>query len=215
MFFNVTFAEILMVVLTCIIAGAVIAQSWYMRLQTKVMQSQAKHTEALTNLAVETEKRARERDTPTIRISHKGRSFTDGTTLEGFTLTNASPFAVIITHFSFGLGVPVDEEGKIIGPFTPAMDVRPIHSYKGKVISDWSFPRRLQYGESMYALFDPEEVRQSLEPILGKDRPLRFRPQCYDSLGKRHVMSGWVSWEAPNTIAVFEDPGPDLVPYPY
>ena len=175
---GITLPEVLMVVLTIVIAAAVGVQ--------------AKYTKQLADLSAQSEKRLRMRNEPRILIGHYIRSIglpDEQISFKGFSITNASPFDVTITQFSMGLGIPADGRGPVQLAALPPH----VNQHNGEQISDFSLPRRLQYGESMHVLYDEETVIAELGSEEEEDRTVRFRPQCQDSLGNRHAMNQWVS----------------------
>ena len=192
---NLETDDVLMVVLTAIIASAV--------------RSQAKYTRQLAEITLQTERRVRERNKPEVKLVQCRHDFQTGGTWKsfvGFSITNASPFDVIITSISLGLGIPVD---RIRGPFTPSIQLSHIDRYRGATLSDCSLPRRLQYGESMRVLYGEDDAIAALKHE-GGGQPVRIRPQCDDSLGNRHTMGHWAIWDK-HSIAGFPDPGPGLI----
>ena len=194
---NLVIDDVLMVVLTAIIASAV--------------RSQAKYTRQLAEITLQTERRVRERNKPEVKLVPSRYDYQTGDedtwkSFVGFSITNASLFDVIITSISLGLGIPVD---RIRGPFTSSIQLSHIDRHRGATLSDCSLPRRLQYGESMRVLYDEDEAIGALKRE-GGGQPVRIRPQCGDSLGNRHTMDYWVIWDK-NSIAGFPDPGPGLI----
>ena len=197
LFQNITIDDVLMVVLTGIIAWSVL---W-----------QARYTKRLAEISVQTEQRVRERNKPEVKLVQCRYDYQTGDedtwkSFVGFSITNASPFDVIITSISLGLGIPVD---RIRGPFTSSIQLSHIDRHRGATLSDCSLPRRLQHGESMRILYDEDEAIGVLKRE-GGGQPARCRPQCGDSLGNRHTMDHWVVWEK-NSTAGFPDPGPGLI----
>ena len=195
LFQNITIDDVLMVVLTGIIAWSVL---W-----------QARYTKRLAEISIQTEKRVRDQSKPEVKFTHSSHSIQTGDTWEsfvGFSITNASPFDVTITSVSLGLGILVD---KIHGPFTPAMQFSHVRQYRGSTLSDWSLPCRLRHGESILVLYDEDDAIAALKRE-GGGQPVRIRPQCYDSLHNRHTMDSWIVWDK-NRIAMYDDPGPGLI----
>ena len=192
---GITLPEVLMVVLTVVIAVSVGVQ--------------AKYTADLAKMSAQEAKRDKERNEPKVLIGHRILSIgiDDGEIpFKGFSITNASPFDVTITEFNLGLGISAD--GK--GPIQTSAHPRHVDHHKGKQISDFSVPRRLQYGESMHVLYDEGAVIAELGSGEEKGRTVRFRPQCRDSLGNRHAMDQWISW-GERSISAYNEPGPGLI----
>lgn len=192
---NLETDDVLMVVLTTIIALAV--------------RSQAKYTKQLAEITLQADQRVRERQKPEVKLVECHSTIQTGNTWKsfvGFSITNASPFGVTITSIGLGLGIPVD---RLRGPYTSSICLSHIDKYGGATLSDCSLPRRLQYGESMRVLYDEDSAIAELKSK-GEGQPVRIRPQCYDSLGNRHTMDHWAAWDK-NSIASFPDPGPGLI----
>ena len=181
LFDTVDFDELIMIILTCIIAFSA--------------YSQAKNTKKQAQLLKQTE----ERHNPQIRIVSL---FYLVDSYVGFSITNASPFEVTLTSFSLGLGIPEDNGGS----FAPQIDFPHITKFEDRELSDSTLPWRLKYGERMQILYNRTDVVEGLR-ARGNDQPARVLPQCYDSLGNKHTMHCWVTWEK-DSYTAFEGPGP-------
>ena len=193
---NITIDDILMVVLTGIIAWSVL---W-----------QARYTKRLAEISVQSEQRALERSKPEIRFAQRNLAILSGDidkSFVGFSVTNASPFDVTITSFNLSLGMPAEITEDC--PIMLSLMVYHVDQYRGRPLSDFSLPRRLSYGESMLILYDEDEAISALK-YEGKGRPLRIQPQCEDSLGNHHTMDCWIDWNR-KPVATFSDPGPGRI----
>ena len=195
------FNEVIMVALTFIACSAY-SQARSAKRQARYAYEQAQRLE-------EAEQRIRERDEPKIRFSSVVKEAGEKPRLVGFSITNASPFAVTLTSFNFELGIPVNSTGNVV---TETTFSKAVMEREGIKLSDASFPHRLQYGETIRVLYDADEFVNFLDKLRLEgelEHPARIRPICYDSLGNRHRMK-WISWSR-QAISYFDDPGPGLV----
>lgn len=210
LFSSLTIDDVFMVVLTAITVVLTGIIAWSVRSQAKYTKQLADDTKQLTDISIQAEKRAREQNKPKVKFtSHSYDIGTDGTrkSFVGFSITNASPFDVTITSFSLRRGIPLD---RLRGRFPQTIEFRRIDQYRGSAVSDFSLPQRLQCGESMRVLYDEDDAIATLRRE-GNGQPVRFRPQCHDSLGNTHNMEYWVVWEK-DSLAGFPDPGSGLIP---
>ena len=136
-----------------------------------------------------------------VPVFHTIQDETNWISFVGFSITNASPFEITITSLGLELGIPEDNDGA----FTSQIDFPHITKFKDRELSDSTLPRRLTYGESMRILYNETDVVEELR-VQGNDQPARVRPQCYDSLGNKHTMDSWITWEK-GGFAAFDGPG--------
>ena len=197
------FNEVIMVALTVIIAVSAYSQARSAKKQARYAREQAQKL-------AEAEQRLRDRDEPKIQLSNLVQHVGENSLFVGFSITSASPFAVTLTSFTFELGIPVNSTGHFVPEI---MFSAGVSEREGIKLSDASFPHRLQYGETIRVLYDADEFMKFLEDLRLKgelEHPARIRPICYDSLGNRHRMKSWISWNR-RAISSFDDPGPGLV----
>ena len=109
-YLTLAFDQLMMVVLTIIIAFSVVVQAIFSAKQAKYVKEQ-------TRLFAESEARSRERERPRIRITHASYGFGEGQdadgnvqqkTFIGLILANASLQETTITAVEFEVGVPID-----------------------------------------------------------------------------------------------------------
>ena len=194
LFDTVEFNELIMIILTVIIAFSA--------------YSQAKNTKKQAQLLKQSEERNRERHNPKIRmmlVDHIVQDDTNWISYVGFSITNASSFDVTIISLGLELEIPEDNDG----PITLKTDFPHVTKFKDRELSDSTLPRRLKYGESLRILYDETGVVERLR-AQGSDQPARVRPQCYDSLGNKHTMDSWITWKK-GGVAYFDGPRPDYL----
>ena len=206
-----TLNEILMVILTFIIAVSVGLQAKFMRDQAKITQDQAKITRGQANLAKEAEARQRQKEEPKIKITTSYYSDLEDedewgkrkrVNYLGFAITNASPFDVTIAFAWLELGIKEDDDYAI----SRKIDIPPLTKYKKQEISDSTLPHRLQYGETITILYKETNILRLLTKA-GGGQPARVRPQCSDSLGNTYSLDYWVMWNV-ESVAAYNEPGP-------
>lgn len=198
-----TLNEILMVILTFIIAVSVGLQAKFMRDQAKITRDQA-------NLAKEAEARQIQKEEPKIKITASHHSLEDEdewgkrkrVNYLGFAITNASPFDVTIAYAWLELGIKEDDDYAI----SRKIDIPHLTQYKKQEISDSTLPHRLQYGETITILYEETNILWHLTKA-GGGQPARVRPQCSDSLGNIHSLDYWVVWNV-GSLAAYNGPGP-------
>lgn len=106
----------------------------------------------------------------------------------GFTLTNATPFAIMVTGWHLELGV--EEASDTLSLYTYPT---PVDSFEEEKLSDMDYPRRLQYGEAVSVLFRREDMLARLRRE-GEECVTRVRPGFQDSLGNTYSTGSWVEW---------------------
>ena len=188
---GLTFNEVIVAILTLIIAVSAVFQTISTRKQTE--------------LAREAAERQKKREMPNIKFAIDGYShgridpegYSTDVCYGGFRITNVSFVDVTITSFSLELGI---QEGETI--ISNSASFPPAKEFERKKLSDTELPRRLQHGESMRFLFDVLSLRREKDG----ERP-RYRPQCQDSLGNTYTVPYWVEWTN-NGVAIHGDPGP-------
>ena len=198
---RLTFEQAMMIILTAIIAFCVVVQTINMREQSRIL--------------ADSEKRTRERNKPTAKltsISHGVRYYNDSgkpqeKSFVGFSIANASPFDITITSIGLEMGIPIDKDRAV----RPQISIPPVTSYKEWEISDFSLPRRLQYGETLQVLYDEADAAERLKRQ-GNGNPVRVLPFCYDSLGNKYTMDYWITWEV-GVIRAFEGPEPGHITF--
>ena len=171
-------------------------------------RSQARSTRQLAEISIRTERRVREYDEPKVKLDQATACVIDGSRLKsfvGFSITNASRFDVFISTFRLGLGIPVNAKP---GSFVPYYPLPPAKECQGSTLSDCSPSRRLQPGESTRVLYDEDRAVEALKSEEGK--PVRVRPECYDSLGNHYTLGCWIAW-GKNSRTEFKDPGPGMI----
>ena len=188
--------------LTVVIAIAVVAQAWFTKTQARLLET--------------SEKRARDRDKPAVRIvsspfsvSHRDA---DGdltsTSFEGFTVTNAGFLDIEITSFAFEVG-RLPNSGDDDSP-TAEIVFSPVAQFEGLTVSSMSLPHRLRRGESFSVRYDNAQlVNESRE--VGGEAPVHMRPYCRDSLGNKHMPDHWLVYRKVNSMAAVEGPSPGRI----
>lgn len=188
--------------LTVVIAIAVIAQAYFTHKQARLLEK--------------SERRARDRDRPTVLITALSRSVLrtepsgDVTTksYEGFTVANAGFRDIEITSFAFEVGRMANNGDN--APATAVITFRPVMQDGEDTISTMSLPHRLRHGESFKVLYDAAKlVEESTK--LGGEMPVRMRPYCKDSLGNKHMLDLWIAYKEVNMAALFDAPSPGRI----
>ncbi len=200
-FIGLTFNEIIISILTLIIAAAVVVQAIYTKKQARIVEDQAK-------MARDTEDRRVQREKPNVRIavasySHLrigGKDDPKTLSFQGFSITNTSLLDVTITGWSLELGIMEREDS-----ISKSASIAPVEEFEGKKLSDTVLPHRLRYGETMRILFSMADLLSSLKRE-GHDGLARVRPQCQDSLGYTYTTDYWVEWTK-DSVATHGDPG--------
>ena len=199
---DLKFDQVMMIILTAIIAFCVVVQTINMREQSRIL--------------ADSEKRNRERDKPTAKLtllSHAVRYYDDDSgkpqekSFVGFSIANASPFDITIRSFGLELGIPIDNDGSV----RPEIYIPQITSYKGWELSDFSLPRRLQYGETLQILYDRADAVERLKRY-GSGNPARIRPFCHDTLGNTYTLDSWITWEE-DGVRAFGGPEPGHITF--
>lgn len=194
--------QLINVILTIVIAVAVIAQAWFTRTQARLLR--------------ESERWAREREKPKVRIVGSNRSVARvdrsgvSTTAEfsGFTVTNAGLADIEITSFAFELGRML-QGGEEDYP-TAEIEFTPVGRHALVPVSTMSLPHRLRHGESFSVLYDRERlVEESLN--IGGETPVHMRPYCHDSLGNKHMLDHWIVYRKDNHTAFVDSPSPGRI----
>ena len=199
---DLKFEQVMMILLTAIIAFCVVVQTINIREQARIL--------------ADSEKRTRERDKPTVRIttlSHAIRYYDDDSgkpqekSFVGFSIANASPFDITITSIGLELGIPIDNDGGVRSElYIPQVTI-----YKRWELSNFSLPHRLQYGETLRVLYDEADAVERLMRQ-GNGNPARVLPFCYDSLGNKHTMDSWITWEV-GVMRGFDGPEPGHITF--
>ena len=183
--------EIIMIILTAIIAASVFWQA---------------------RITYQAEKRNEERRKPKVGIILAGSSYSryDTTTekyesrkFEGFQATNIGHIDVTIT--SMFLEYPIRDKPEEYGTTSRTGYPEKIE-FEGKIICDPCLPRRLRPGDSvqsLYSLDDLENMQRSHET----GKTIRLRPKIQDSIGNEYH-GPWMIWESnSNTSTSYGDPG--------
>ena len=192
---RLTLSEILMVVLTGIIACSAIWQARTVREQATLMAR-----------AMEVEER---RNRPAAKVRTSSHSFgktgpgdeRETTRFVGFSMTNSGVVEIEVVGWALQLGLK--EEDSVLSTW-PLLN--PEESFNGKRLSDVDLPRRLKHGETVKVLFREEELLAQLRRE-GDGVVARVRPEFQDSLGNTYSMDHWVEW-AEGSIAAHDGPGP-------
>ena len=209
-FFTLTFDQLMMVVLTVIIAFSVVVQAIFSGKQAKYVKEQVR-------LFVESEARSREREQPRIRITHASYGFGEGQDADGnaqqkafrgLILANASPHETTITAVEFEVGVPIDSPIDSSKVPVRSLPFSPVYEYKGTKLSD-PLPQRLRHGETMRVLYDEDVLLARLERH-GEGQPSAVLPVCRDSLGNKHAADAWTVW-GKNSLGALNGPGPSYI----
>ena len=187
------------VVLTSIIAAAMVGQWWFIRRQAKLLEK--------------ADRRRRERDKPLVRITPFSYGFASIDAIEatirkldGFTVTNAGFRDIEITSFAFEVGRRLDSRND---PATSEITFTPVDKHRETVLTTMELPHRLKPGESFKVLYDT--IRMIEETIrIGGETPIRMRPYCSDSLGNKHMPHHWVTYKE-NQTAFFDGPSPGRI----
>ena len=209
-FFTLTFDQLMMVVLTIIIAFSVVVQAIFSGKQAKYVKEQVR-------LFAESEARSREREQPRIRITHASYRLGEGQDADGnaqqkafrgLILANASPHETTITAVEFEVGVPIDSPIDSSKVPVPSLQFSPVYEYKGTKLSDL-LPQRLRHGETMRVLFDEDVLLAHIERH-GEGQPSAVLPVCHDSLGNKHAADAWTVW-GKNSLGALNGPGPGYI----
>ena len=205
-YFTITFDQLMMVMLTVIIAASVVGQAIFAGKQTQLARDQVR-------LFTESEKRLREREQPRIRITHASYGFNErqddnvnprSKNFVGLIFANASLLDITITHIDYEVGVPVDRP-KVP---TQSLHLLPVYEYRDTKLSD-SLPHRLRHGETMRGFYDEDVLLARLERHDG-GKPPAVLPVCRDSLGNKHTADTWTVW-GKNYLGALDGPGPGYV----
>ena len=188
--------QLMNLILTVIIAVAVIAQAWFTRTQARLLK--------------ESQRLARDRDKPKVRITplthfedRIGRSGDLETrSSEGFAVTNAGFTDIEITTFALEIGRMLDSGED--GYPTAEIQFAPVRP------STMSLPHRLRPGESFRTLFDRAQLVQESTKI-GGETPVHMRPYCYDSLGNKHKTDHWTIYQEENRTTYVDGPSPGRI----
>ena len=188
--------QLINITLTVVIAVAVLAQAWFTRRQAQLLE--------------ESDRRARQRDEPAVRITSLAHSSTrfgqsgDVTTesWDGFTVTNAGLRDIEITSFAFEIGRALNR-GDDDHPTAEIM-------FEPVELSTMSLPHRLRNGESFQVLYDREKLVAESARI-GGETPAHMRPYCRDSLGNKHMPDHWTVYRPNNHTAFEEGPSPGRI----
>ena len=209
-FFTLTFDQLMMVVLTVIIAFSVVVQAIFSGKQAKYVKEQVR-------LFAESEARSRERERPRIRITHASYGFGEGQdadgnaqhkTFIGLILANASLHETTITAVEFEVGVPIDSPIDNSKVPVPSLQFSPVYEYKGTKLSD-PLPQRLRHGETMRVLYDEDVLLAHFERH-GEGQPSAVLPVGHDSLGNKHAADAWTVW-GKNSLGALNGPGPGYI----
>ena len=202
---GIVVTEWLMIILTGTIALAALCQAWFIWKQAQILEA--------------SDKRAKKRDVPMVRMTPLTSSFTEIALMEpkdkvtqksyeGFTVTNSGFVDVEITSFKFEVGwLPSTATQE---PPTALIDFEPVKQHGETTVSTMSLPHRLRHGESFQVLFDRDQlVRESVK--LGGEAPIHLRPYCNDSLGNKHHWKAWIAFHADNRTSFHTGPSPGRV----
>ena len=183
---SVTLDQWMIIVLTVIIAVAVVVQAWSTVKQARISD--------------EMRRREDERTRPRLIVESTNLVSSDASFV-GFNVTNASPFDVTVTSLGCECAIPLDSEG----PVTILTDFpNPVQTHNGNGISTMSLPHKLGHGETFTVLFDRKNIQDHLAD--GGASEL-VRPQFRDSLGGMHTSVPWIAYKGSATV-MHPDPGP-------
>ena len=169
-FYGISINEIIILVLTLIIAISVLFQAKFTRDQAKSLK--------------ESEHRQRLRDGPNVKLTTAMRSFSQRVDeagnrrdilFVGFQIVNTNQVDIIITNWCFDSGVKDGDN-----TLSRHIAISPIVEFEGDKVSDVNFPHRIRYGESVRLLFRKEELLEQLKRD-GEDRQGRVLAICQDS----------------------------------
>ena len=200
-YFSLTFDQLMMVILTVIIAASVVGQAIFAHRQAHYAHRQAHYAREQARLFAESEKRQLEREQPRIKITNTVYGFHGmrddnakprSKEFVGLILANASPFDVTITQINFEVGVPVDFPFDGSKLPTQSLQFSPVNEYRDTKLSD-SLPQRLRHGETMRVLYDEDEFLARLERH-GRGKPPAVLPVCHDALGNKYSADHWTVW---------------------
>ena len=188
--------------LTVVIAIAVIAQAWFTKKQAPLLET--------------SEKRARDRDKPAVRIvssqlsvSHRDAGgVLTATGFEGFIVTNAGFLDIEITSFAFEVG-RLPNSGEDDSP-TAEIVFSPVTEFAQVTVSTMSLPHRLRRGESFSVRYD-NALLVNESKGLGGEAPVHLRPYCHDSLRNKHMPDHWFVYLKVNSTAAVEVPRPGRI----
>ena len=132
---------------------------------------------------------------------------TFGTEFAELTVANEGLVDVEILLFAFEVGAL--RKGSP-GVATSEIHLEPKAPGHGPPVVEMSLPHHLRPADSFSVFFDRDQlVEQCAE--LGGGSPVRLRPFCHDSLGKKHTMDRWIAYGADNHSSIGFSPSEDRI----
>ena len=150
---------IINVILTCVIAYAVIAQARSVRKQVELQKK--------------IDERTLEREDPTLEFIPFLYGYfqpSEQRHFDGFRVTNNGYVKIIVIEIAFE-----DDRSTIL-------HIPPIYEYKGQLLSSLSLPHTLDRGESFTVLYEPEVLKFHSTDNNKSETMRPLRPFCIDSL---------------------------------
>ena len=220
---QMTFEQIVMIILTVIIAFSALVQALVTRKQARFLrESESRNVERedrRDGRDRQRDERDRKRETPDVRItladSSKNEYDGDGNQwrmkrFTGFIAANVSLFDVTITSCKPETGIQMREDGSGVEQL---LAIPEVSEYRGSALSDFVPPHRLRHGDTLRVYFEEDCLAESLREK-SDEEPLRVRPCCYDSLGNKHVYNGWIVWLGGGKSIFYDSPSPGYTAIP-
>ena len=217
------FEQIVMIILTVIIAVSVLLQAVATIKQARLLRESESRNNEREDRRDERDRqrdeRDRKRENVDVRITLAGslkNEYDDDSNLwktkrfTGFIAANVSLFDVTITSCELETGIQLREDGSGIEKL---LYIPEVSEYGGSALSDFAAPHRLRHGETLRVYFEEERLAESLKER-GDEEPLRVRPCCYDSLGNKHVYDGWIVWLGDGKSISYDSPSPGYTAIP-
>ena len=191
-----------MVVATAALVGATIMLAIVTWQLSKSAERQTSLIERQTDIQLENQQRAVDRDQPKLLLrqaSHSvGRVTEDGYTdkyFDGFTITNAGAVDVTITGVGPSFAVPVGDPD---ASSRPSLQLAP-KEWKGFSIRGDDIPVKLEPGDIATFMFDSNDLERINKP---------FQWRCRDSLGTTYEAEGW--WRRSQDALTFMELGDEF-----
>ena len=217
------FEQIMMIILTAIIACSVLVQAVATMKQARILiESESRNIEREDRRDErdrQRDERDRKRERADVRITRadSSRNEYDGDgnqwrtkRFTGFIAANVSLFDVTITSCKLETGIQLREDGSGVEEL---LAIPEVSEYCGSALSDFAPPHRLRHGETLRVYFEEERLAERLRQECDED-PLRVRPCCYDSLGNKHVYDGWIVWLGDGKSISYDSPSPGYTAIP-
>ena len=192
-----------MLVATIALVDATIVLAFVTRQLSKSAEQQTGLIERQTDILLENQRLAVDRDKPKLLLRQNGRSVgrvtEDGYTnkhFDGFTITNAGAIDVTTTGVATAFAVPAGDPGD---SSVPSLPLAP-KEWNGFSLGGDDIPVKLKPGDIATFMFDSNH----LERI---NRPYQWR--CRDSVGIIYKVDGW--WRRSQDCLTFLELGDEFV----